>query len=260
MVTSGNRQLLIDTGPDRTVLSKLGRAMPFFDRTIDFVIITHPHADHYAGLAAVISRYRVGRILLPAARADTPEFLSLMDTARAADVELVEVGEGDIIRLGEAEFDVLWPARSAEPPPGLDDNAAANSLSLVVRLTAFCDGVGERPASAPECGAALFMGDATQETEAGILSDASPLNASVLKVGHHGSDRSTSAVWLAAVRPEQAVIEVGRNNYGHPAQALQRRLRAAGAGVWRTDLDGDLRIVFERTGLVEVVPFIWRPD
>ncbi len=259
LVSSGRSQLLIDAGPDRTVLSRLGRAMPFFDRTIEQVVITHPHADHYLGLAAVLERYRVRQVLLPSARADPPDLARLLDKARVSGAEIVEVAAGDRIRLGGAELAALWPPRSADPPSGAAEGTAVNALSLVMRLTVFCGGAGERPASDPGCGAALLAGDADTGTEDGILDGAAPLAARVLKVAHHGSNRSTGAGWLAAVRPELAVIEVGRNSYGHPAVALLRRLRTAGARVWRTDRDGDLRVVFiKNSGPGRSEPFVWR--
>jgi len=247
LAASGERQMLIDGGPDRMVLSRLGRAMPFFDRTIEYVAITHPHADHYSGLAAVAAAYRIRQVLIPAARADSREFSAVLEDLRRSGAEIVELGAGDAVDLGDARFDVLWPPRGAKPPAGLDAGAAANSLSLVMRMSVFCvaaAAVHDRSG----CGAVLFSGDATTETEDGIIASGRTVAASVLKVGHHGSNRSTSAAWLRAVRPELGVIEVGPNNYGHPALALLRRLAVAGVRTWRTGQDGGLRAVFTSDG------------
>jgi beta-lactamase superfamily II metal-dependent hydrolase len=127
---------------------------------------------------------------------------------------------------------------------------------LVVRLSAFCAGP---PAAEPfGCPAVMFAGDASVEVERRLLAGGSRLSAQVLKVGHHGSNHSTSSAWLAAVSPAAAVIEVGKNAYGHPSFALLRRLLARGIRVWRTDLDGGIRAVLTGQGVKLSRPWFGR--
>ncbi|HSD11916.1 MAG TPA: MBL fold metallo-hydrolase, partial [Patescibacteria group bacterium] len=110
LVQCGRRQLLIDGGPDATVLSGLGRAMPFFDRDIDAVVLTHPHADHFIGLVSVLARYRVHRLLVSRMEGEAPEFAAFADAASRAGLAPVRIRAGDRVAIGDCgSADVLWP-------------------------------------------------------------------------------------------------------------------------------------------------------
>lgn len=233
LVQCGSRQLLVDGGRDRSVLAGLGRGMPAFDRDIDMVVLTHPHADHYVGLIAVMERYRVGRFFTSGAGADAPEYAALV---RAADAEAVApepLRAGDRLMLGScAVVDVLWP--SPRVPTSKDPNEA----SVVLRV--------RRPDAATERAAILLTGDATDDVERALIEADVDLAADVLKVGHHGSKSSSIGAFLDVVAPEEAVISVGRNSYGHPAPAALQRLEARGIRVRRTDRDGDVVVRIRR--------------
>lgn len=238
LVQCGRRQLLVDGGPDAMVLSNLGRAMPFFDRDIDAVVLTHPHADHFIGLVSVLSRYRVRRLLVSRMEGEAPEFAAFERAASRAGLAPVRLRAGDAIAIGDCgAADVLWPE---------DDLTAAakdpNAASVVLRL---------RPAApAGPGGAVLLMGDATADVERRLLARGADVRADVLKVGHHGSRFSTTPEFLQAVRPKAAAVSVGKNSYGHPAWVTLRRLESAGAAVFRTDRGGDIRFVFTPGGVV----------
>jgi competence protein ComEC len=236
LVSVGHAQMLIDGGPDATVLAKLGNVMPFTDRTIEAVVLTHPHADHFVGLLSVLERYRVDTVMLGGDVNDTPEYRAFEDAVRRSGAKVARVVAGDNVALGDgAAFDVLWPPRHDDL--ALDDRDP-NSWSVVLRMR-----VGES--------AALLMGDAPDEIEARLVASGTELSADVLKVGHHGSRHSSSAPFLRAVAAEEAVVSVGKNNYGHPAWAALKRLESAGSRVWRTDRDGDVRVIFNK-GIVSV--------
>lgn len=229
LVQCGRHQLLVDAGPDAGVLAKLGRAMPLFDRDIDAVVITHPHADHDGGLAPVLRRYRVGRLFTsgyaePAARREVD------DDAAAAGLEPTPLLAGDAIAVGGCgAADVLWPA------PGVAAAAKhPHEAMVVLRVHA---------PSASSRAAVLLMGDADQGVERALMDGGAPLAADVLKVGHHGSRTSSSGPFLDAVRPSSAVVSCGRRNrYGHPHAATLLRLAARGVAVRRTDRDGDVEV------------------
>jgi competence protein ComEC len=204
--------------------------MPFFDRRIDAVVLTHPHADHYLGLIPALARYRVGRLLTAGMDGEASEYAAFLAAAADAGLRPARVQAGDRIALGNcATADVLWP-----PPAGVrtDD---PNEASVVLRVAL--------PDRASPRAAALLMGDATADVEAALVASGEALGADVLKVGHHGSRFSTSAAFIDAVRPGTAIVSVGRNRYGHPAAAALMRLAKRGVRVLRTDEAGDVRIV-----------------
>lgn len=233
LVQCGGRQMLIDGGPDRSVLAGLGRGMPAFDRDIDVVVLTHPHADHYLGLIGVMERYRVRRLLTSGANSDVAEHDLFLRSADAEGVRPEPLRAGDRIMLGGcAVADVLWPVA------GASDADDPNEASVVLR-------VRRTDATSPTA-AVLLTGDATDDVERALLASDAVVVADVLKVGHHGSRTSSTGDFLDAVRPKDAVISVGRNSYGHPAMAAVMRLAKRGISVHRTDRDGDVIVRIDR--------------
>ncbi len=229
LVSVGRVQMLVDGGPDATVLAKLGGAMPFTDRTIEAIMLTHPHADHFVGLISVFGRYRVNEVLLGEDVNDTPEYEAFMEAVRRSGARVIRIAAGDRIALGErARADVLWPPRTDDA--ALDGNDP-NSWSVVLRVN-----VAGRHA--------LLMGDAPAAVEERLLQSGTDLGTDVLKAGHHGSRFSSSAPFLRAASAKDAVISVGKNSYGHPAWSAVERLKASDARVWRTDRNGDVRATF----------------
>lgn len=221
IVTPDGHQILIDGGPDRAVLSKLGEVMPPWDRTLDAVVATHPDADHIGGLAAVLDRYEVARVVYNGDDKDT-SVADAFNAAREAEPgAVVELGRrGSVLAFGDVTLTELWPAPSA-----LRDEDT-NVASIVYRLDYGDTSV-------------LLMGDATEAVESQVASSAGDVD--VLKAGHHGSATSSSYAFIQAVSPELAVISCGEDNrYGHPHPAVVDRFLELGAAILRTDLDGDI--------------------
>jgi competence protein ComEC len=236
LIQDGFRQMLVDGGPDDAVLAGLGDVMPMFDRTIETVVLTHPHADHFAGLTAVLARYRVERVVVSGARGVSRAYDEFLAAVAAEGAILDEAVEGISLSVSaRVSAEVLWPPADPAARAAVLADADENASSIVLRV--------ESGGSA-----ALLMGDATAEVEAALLvrDDVSEkLRAALLKVAHHGSRHSSTAAFLAAVRPEHAVISVGGSNkYGHPGWAVLRRLETLGAQIWRTDEDGVVRAEF----------------
>lgn len=215
------RQILVDGGPSpAALLDELGNLMPFWDRTLDMVVLTHPDADHMNGLLPLFERYRIATVLDTVQDGgEAPAWSAALAAHRG---QRITARRGMQLALGDLQMTVLHPA---EPLlPDMSDNAA----SLVLRLD-----YGET--------SLLLMGDAEQATEEALLAAGQPLQADVLKVAHHGSGGATSAAFLAAVQPQLAVIQVGADNrFGHPHPDTLARL--APAQVLRTDQDGRIEI------------------
>ncbi len=224
--TPDGSQVLIDGGPNKKVLSELSRIMPFYDRSIDAVILTHPHQDHVGGLVEILKRYDVDFVFDSGDTASTAELAEFKKLVSEKNINEIFVRRGSRILLGGGVyFDVLLPEV-------FNDSENQHQNMVVGRLsyggTCF-----------------LMTGDMEREQEFKILND--DIDCEVLKVGHHGSKTSSSDAFLKAVSPEIAVIEVGaKNRYGHPYQAVLDRLTASAIQIFRTDTDG--AVIIESDG------------
>jgi competence protein ComEC len=221
------RQVLIDGGPsDGGVLRQLSAVMPWYDRTIDVVIPTHPDADHIAGLIDVLARYQVGMIVESSVEGDTKTFSAFNQAVEHEKAQRITALRGDVIDLGDGAYlEVLSPDRSV---PHVDTNEGCVVTRLVYGETAFmlsCDA----PAGVEEYLAAL---------------DGSDLKAGVLKAGHHGSKTSSSALFLGFVHPTFGVFSRGCDNtYGHPAPETVARFKAFGIPTFDTCTGGTVTFV-----------------
>ncbi len=219
-------QILIDGGPNKAVLSQLSRAMPFYDRSIDALILTHPHQDHLSGLVEVLEKYDIDLILSSGDSAPTAEYAKWSKLIEEKGIKSVLVRRGTRLNLGGGVyFDALLP-------DVFTDTENQHQNMVVGRLTYgdICF---------------LLMGDAEREQEFKILRD--DIDCEVLKVGHHGSKTSSGEAFLKKVSPNIAIIQVGeKNRYGHPYGAVLERLAAVSAKVFRADSDG--AIIMESDG------------
>ncbi len=222
---AGHR-ILVDGGPSgEAITSALGRHLPFYDRRIDLVILTHPQSDHLAGLPAVLDRYDVGGVLAGRLQADSALYHDWRQAIITAGLPYVEAGRGQWADLGGG---ALLAVLSASPAPFSDDQDDVNDASVVLKVT-----LGRV--------AALLTGDIGSGGEADLMREGTDLRAAVLKVAHHGSDTSTSPRFLRRVRPIVDVISVGaRNRYGHPSPEVLDRLE--GDHILRTDQRGDITV------------------
>ncbi len=215
--TPRNHQILIDGGPDQKIIEELGREMPFWDRTIDLVVLTHPEYDHLSGLIEVLKRYRVEKVLWAGVPGKTSEYSEWLKALKEEKAAVYSSEAGGKIISGKAVFEVLHPSGA--------QSGDLNNSSLVLRLDF-------------KNSSFLFTGDIYKSVERKL----SGTDVDVLKVAHHGSRTSTAPEFVEAVSPEIAVIQCGRDNfYGHPHRETLRALE--GVEVFRTDLHGGIKIV-----------------
>ncbi|MEA3398308.1 MAG: ComEC/Rec2 family competence protein [Patescibacteria group bacterium] len=228
------QNILIDGGPDNAAVKQLSENLPWWDRTIDLMILTHPHDDHVNGLNDVIKRYNIKKILYTGVSHTSPSYLAWLDLIRDYHIPLIIIDRPQVINFGEdCWLEILYPLNSLLGKEA--DNL--NNSSIVARL--IYDEVKF-----------LFTGDIEIETEQDLLAayskeaySSSSLQAQVLKVGHHGSNTSSSQEFLEAINPEIAVIQVGADNkFGHPSRRTIKRLERLGAGIFRNDIDGTVII------------------
>ena len=192
---------------------------------IDTLLLTHPHDDHAGGAMAVLGQFEVGRILIPKADYTTPEHQSALSEAQRQGVEIIEVGYGYGFGLGTADVQFLSREGSYEDE---------NDSSAVMKLSYGCRSF-------------MFMGDCTKTAEADLVGSSADISADVIKVGHHGSDGSSSESFISAVQAEYAVISCSADNeYSHPSPYAVDRWIKSGAAVLCTDECSD--IVFTTDG------------
>ncbi len=235
VVTPRGRALMIDTGGARDGVFDVGGRVdvPYLLQcgvtSLDAVLLTHAHEDHAAGLAGVLRRLPVGRVLTAAEGQGAYQASMGLSAAEMKAIPFTPAREGARITLDGVTVDVLFAPEA--PKAGRSGNEAGNVYRVSFGDASF-----------------LFTGDLEKEQEA-LLLKGSPelLQSTVLKVGHHGSKTSTSGDFLSAVAPRWAVISVGAGNrFGHPARETMDALKSANVNVCRTDEDG--AVVFRTDG------------
>jgi len=219
-------QVIIDGGPSKSVVSKIVSNMPFFDRKIELVILTHPDKDHITGLFEIFDTFEVEKVLMPEIKGSESEkslYLKFKEAVEKEKSQLIFAKQGQKISFpGDIYFLVFWPQKDFV-------SNETNDFSLVGKLifgkVSF-----------------LFTGDISSKIETQLANENLNLESSVLKVSHHGSKYSTSSNFLEKVKPLIAVISVGKNNYGHPSREVLERLEKFGIKTLTTEKNGDIKI------------------
>lgn len=220
------QNVLIDGGPLSGADSGLAKFLTQKNvKEINNVVLTHPHADHLNGLKYVFTNIKVDNFYdTQMNNTGSTADEALRAQAQTIGANTIHPAPGDMLSWGDGVSAKVL--NSCPQPVQASDGSAINNCSIVIKL-AYQDS------------SILFMGDAQSEVEAALLQNyAADLPSDVLKVGHHGSRYSSTDAFISAVHPKRAYIEVGQNNYGHPAPSTLDRLTAIGAKVFRTDLDG----------------------
>jgi len=224
---NGN-QVLIDGGPSNKVLQELGRIMPFYDHSIDMLVLSHFHADHMRGLIEVLKNYQVGMVLENKIPCGTAECLEWEKSKQKAG-DVIEAEAGQVADLGGGVKLRIIYVRLADAGANVKK---AHNYVIVAKLEYGNEAV-------------LFTGDAEKNIEQ-VLAKNPGSEAQFLKVGHHGSKTSTTEGFLWAVRPILAFMELGKDNrYGFPHPEVIRRLEDFGVKYYRTDMDGTIELVLD---------------
>ena len=230
-IQKGNQQVLIDGGPGPLAIGLgLSRRMPFWDRTIDLLVLTHPHSDHLAGLVEVLRRYRVGRVLYPPLDYHSPLFDEWSRLITENGIKSTVACAGQQVALGDgAIMEVL------NPPVNLLSGSVSDldNNGIVLHL---------------EDGKVSFLlaADIMRDTEWELVRERAELSSTVLKVAHHGSDTSTTSEFLGVVNPRAAIISCGADNkFGHPDKEVIDRLeqKLGEENIYRTDKYGTIDFI-----------------
>ncbi len=227
LLRTGGETMLIDTATATEEVALRTALLTYGIDRLDYLVLTHPHEDHIGNARWALSHLTVEQVLLPAVGSEDESYR--MVCAAAEERSRVETAQaGQRFSLGDATVEVL--SAGGGDGEGIDADRNENNAGTVLRIS-FGTQVF------------MFMGDAEQETEAHLLATYGQeyLNCDFLKVGHHGSDTSTTAVFAAALTPTVAAISCGKNNtYGFPHAAVLTNLGAVGSHIYRTDESGTL--------------------
>lgn len=225
--TPSSEYMLIDGGPDDKVLQEISAVMPFYTRTIDVMMLSHPHADHVDGLIDVLERYEVKHVMITGVSYGYAGYEKFLDVAREREVPITFVNGRNDYKLGNMVVDIVYPFHSLAG----SHFENVNNSSIAFRLL-----YGER--------SFYFSGDLEIEGERKLVETNLDLYADVFKAGHHGSRTSSSEDLLDRVQPRWAVISCGVDNpFKHPHPETIAHLQERGIAVYRTDLDGRVKLV-----------------
>ena len=230
--------ILIDGGPDDAVIAQLARVMPFYERQIDLIILSHPHADHVNGLVEVLKRYKVKQVIMTGVSYKFPGYLAFLEQINQQKIPVKFAGAGSVepdslkfgkgastapdFSMGNLFFDMLFPMRSLQGERFENLNNSSIALRMIFKDKIF-----------------YFSGDAEQSEEEKIVASGQDLNADVYKVGHHGSRTSSLITLIDKVKPSSAIISCGLNNkFKHPHAVTIEKLLAKNIDIFRTDLNG----------------------
>ena len=197
--TPNGNQIIVDGGPDRSVLRELSKIMPFYDRSIDMLVVTNPDTDHYAGFIDVLKNYEVGHVLESGTKSSSTTYKEFEKDVALEGAAKTVARKGVKITLDKDVYlDILFPDQDVS---AFTTNDGSIISRLVYKDISY-----------------MLTGDTTQKTERHVLAvDKEPIKSTVLKVAHHGSRTSSGESFVQAVRPQVAVISAGKNNrYGHP--------------------------------------------
>lgn len=279
LITKGFDQILIDGGPNDKVLQCLSNNMPFFDRTIEMVALTHPEADHMTGLISVLDKYKVEYFLSGPEGNESAAFLALktkilsssnqpltslnkpidngIKSITGKGTQVINPYTGEKIRLGEIELETLWPDRNWVASRIVDDYSSLSSSNHP--LTSFnLEGtvLGAKTSYAKlndfslvfllNYGGkkVLLMGDADSKIQDEIIEVNSLTEIDILKFPHHGSKTGILESFLEKIQPKETIISVGKNPYGHPTKEALELLTKYGIKIRRTDLEGEIHYAF----------------
>ena len=228
-IDTPEKDVMIDGGPSPIVREKVGMILPWFDRNIEHVFVTHPHADHIVGLIPILEQYSTDIVGESDQGCSSLECFAFQEVVSQSTAIL----SGDAFELAPGvTLRAVWPEESY----GGKKISDPNNGSLVFLL--------ETPN-----GSMLLTGDAGIEEEYAFLA-LLPDHVDVLKVGHHGSRTSTSDELLEALRPSYGIVSLGEeNSFGHPHEEVIERLQKYGVEIYRTDLLGDIRVEFGKEGI-----------
>ena len=256
--------VLIDAGPDRKVLTCLGKYMPFWDRKIELAIISHPQKDHFGGFLYLLDRYQIEKILMTPLDKSSPSFKKLKEKIIAKKISVDFPDEGTNVKILNSQIKFFWPTKEflaqnlSFPKSQFEDDRFLHKSMVLGASSADDNNFSLVFLFEEKNFKVLFTGDATatilneiQKQSEDTKNNSHLANLSLLKVSHHGSKNGLTKNFLELANPTVAVISVGKNNpYGHPAKEILDLLKAHQVIIRRTDDEGDITFKIPNINLI----------
>lgn len=248
------RDMVVDGGPDeKKIINCLSRHMPFWDRRIDLVMMTHPQKDHMQGLISVLDRYDIGYFVRSDVDNTTEGYKRLLEVVERKKINVRYVTSGEVVKIDKTQLSFIWPSREQIAKGNGQSDKYYKSDELVNMQTnnnilgtttvgdlndyslVFTLSYGNFDV--------LFTGDADNRVNREFIGRSLMDEVEVLKVPHHGSKTGMTDDFLDWIKPKLAIISVGRNSYGHPAEQILEKLSLRNIKIKRTDQDEDVEVV-----------------
>ncbi len=225
-----NIKILIDGGPlNKNLLLNLDKILPFYDRYIDLVINTHPQLDHYGGFLELFKRYQIGYFINNGQESNNVYYFNFKKIILDKKIKTISLDFDDKIVYKNAVLKTLWPKKI------IAGDFNDNSLVFLFIFKNI---------------KTLFTSDISAKVEKELISYLDKID--ILKVAHHGSKNSNSLDFLNFIQPYLAVIEVGKNNYGHPHSQTLKNLNLVNSQILRTDVNGLIRIELKDNKIIKI--------
>lgn len=235
--------ILVDSGPDDSILDCLSNHMPFWDRTIELSFLTHPHEDHMRGFISVFKRYEIQNFATEKLSNDTVLYREVIKESQKAKGKNQNLLAGDRFRLSDGlSIQVVGPSKDflerTSPSSKIGQSKEFASLELLVSFGSFN---------------ALLTGDSQiEELNEALQQVQGKQTIDVFQIPHHGSKYGTDNDLVQRLNPKLTIISVGKNKYGHPAPSVLKILSDLKINYLRTDSHGDIEIVVDKTGSFKV--------
>lgn len=246
-------QVLVDGGPGDRVLDCLRSNMPFWDRNIELIVLTHAHADHFNGLTEVIKRYQVDLLVTSGHPSNIQQYQNFVDTVENHQVNIQWASQGTMIRINDMMLDFIWPMEIYTHHSGPFNPSESIKRDQVLVVAAPDRNPNDYSLTFRfdyHNFSAYFTGDIGKPEELSLVYGDLLRPAYLLKVAHHGSKYSTSQEFLDQVQPQVAFIGVGRrNSFGHPHRETIEILDRNSVPTWRTDLHGQIVLTTDGYGV-----------
>lgn len=225
LISNPRTTFLYDAGPNGfKTIGEINKLLPFYKKRIDILILSHPDKDHYEGSFEILKKYNVSAIIIPPIHSEESGWLELLNLAKNKNIPIITLKKSDKIQTPFENFSILNPSTYTIKTLKKD-----NENSLVIKF------------SQNNNKTFLLTGDITTKTE-NYLTNKFALKSDYLLIPHHGSKYSSSENFIKAIMPSLAIVQVGKNSYGHPNKETLQRLKKIGVKYWRTDLNGNLLI------------------